>query len=125
MPADAVTEPEILAILKPMIKHYVTGIIDSVIESGEADLAIVAGVPAMVVIDWLGLDPAEYQTYVDAMHTLVSAAPDSAEYRHAADVAVPWVENWAGAHGREDRWHAEGPRSWWIGGLRVGCGGRI
>lgn len=85
------TAPKAADKLLPKIEHYVTGIVDSFIEKGEADLAIVAAVPAIVVIDWLGLDPSEYQFYVDAMHTLVSAAPDSEEYKHAAEVAVPWV----------------------------------
>ncbi|MGC5256122.1 cytochrome P450 [Gordonia sp. DT218] len=95
---NKVTAPKAAEKLQPLIKHYVTGILDSVIESGEADLAIVAGVPAMVTVDWLGLDPADYKMYVDAMHTLVSAAPDSPEYRHAADVAVPQVERTVRAH---------------------------
>ena len=54
--------------------------------------------PAAVTIDWLGLDPSEYQNYVDAMHTLVSAAPGSPEYVHAAEVAVPWVSKTVREH---------------------------
>ncbi len=85
--------------LDSVIKHYVTGFIDEIIESGEADLAFVAGgVPAAVTVHWLGLDAAKYQNYVNAMHTLVSAAPGSAEYRHAAEVAVPWVSNTVREH---------------------------
>lgn len=100
---NKVTAPKAVEKLEPMIKHYVTGIVDSVIESGEADLAIVAGVPAMAVIDWLGLDPSEYQVYVDAMHTLVSAAPGSDEYRQATEVAVPRVEATVHEHIRHRR----------------------
>ncbi|MGB3698331.1 MAG: cytochrome P450 [Gordonia sp. (in: high G+C Gram-positive bacteria)] len=102
---NKVTAPKAVEKLEPMIKHYVTGIVDSVIETGEADLAIVAGVPAMAVIDWLGLNPAEYQVYVDAMHTLVSAAPGSDEYRHAAEISVPWVEATVREHIRYRREH--------------------
>lgn len=40
----------------------------------------------------------EVSDYVNAMHTLVSAAPGSAEYRHAAEVAVPWVSNTVREH---------------------------
>ena len=72
---------------------------------GEADLAHVAGVPATVVIDWLGLDPSEYSNYVDAMHTLVAAAPGSPEYVHAAEVAVPWVSKTVREHIAHRREH--------------------
>lgn len=95
---NQVTAPKAVENLDGIIEHYVTGFIDMIIEKGEADLAIVAGVPATVVIDWLGLDPSEYQKYVDAMHTLVSASPDSEEYRHAAEVAVPWVSRTVREH---------------------------
>lgn len=95
---NAVTSPAAVRELGCTIDKFVTGFIDEIIESGEADLAFVAGVPAAVTVDWLGLDASEYKRYVDAMHTLVSAPPDSAEYAHAKDVAVPWVEKTVRAH---------------------------
>ncbi|WP_104107740.1 cytochrome P450 [Nocardioides sp. 616] len=95
---NKVTAPAAVENLDDVIKHYVTGFIDTIIEKGEADLAIVAGVPAAVTIDWLGLDPSEYATYVDAMHTLVAAVPGSPEYVHAAQVAVPWVSKTVREH---------------------------
>lgn len=95
---NQVTAPKAVEGLDATIKHYVTGFIDMIIEKGEADLALVAGVPATVTVDWLGLDPSEYQTYVDAMHTLVAAAPGSDEYKHAAEVAVPWVSKTVRQH---------------------------
>ncbi|WP_132992137.1 cytochrome P450 [Gordonia zhaorongruii] len=97
------TAPKAAEKLQPKIKHYVTGIVDSFIEEGEADLAVVAALPAILVIDWLGLDPSEYQYYVDAMHTLVSAAPGTPEYQHAAEVAVPWVTKTVREHIRHRR----------------------
>ena len=90
---NQVTAPAAVESLDAVVKHYVSGFLDTIIEQGSADLAIVASVPAAVTIDWLGLDPSEYQNYVAAMHTLVSAAPGSPEYRHAAEVSVPWVSN--------------------------------
>ena len=102
---NKITSPKAADAMQPLITHYVTGLIDGFIESGEADLAIVASVPAIVVVDWLGLDPSEYQYYVDAMHTLVSAAPGSDEYKHAAEVAVPWVKNTVHEHIRYRREH--------------------
>lgn len=95
---NKVTAPAAIKKLDPVIDRFVTGFIDEIIESGEADLAFVAGVPAAVTVDWLGLDASQYQSYVDAMHTLVSAPPGSAEYNHARDVAVPWVERTVRAH---------------------------
>lgn len=95
---NQVTAPKAVEHLDESIKHYVTGFIDMIIEDGEADLAHVAGVPATVVIDWIGLDPTEYSNYVDAMHTLVAAAPGSPEYVHAAEVAVPWVSRTVREH---------------------------
>lgn len=95
---NQVTAPAAVENLDAVVKHYVTGFIDMIIEQGSADLAIVAGVPAAVTIDWLGLDPSEYKNYVDAMHTLVSAAPGTPEYQHAAEVAVPWVSKTVREH---------------------------
>ena len=58
-----------------------------------------------MTIDWLGLDPSEYKNYVDAMHTLVSAAPGTPEYVHAAEVAVPWVSTTVRNHIAHRREH--------------------
>lgn len=102
---NKVTAPAAVEDLDDVIKHYVTGFIDTIIEKGEADLAIVAGVPAAVTIDWLGLDPSEYANYVDAMHTLVAAAPGSPEYKQAAEVAVPWVSKTVREHIAHRRRH--------------------
>lgn len=95
---NGVTAPAAVKKLDGIIDKFVTGFIDEIIESGEADLAFVAGVPAAVTVEWLGLDASQYKRYVDAMHTLVSAPPGSAAYNHAKDVAVPWVEQTVRAH---------------------------
>lgn len=102
---NQVTAPAAVEKLDDVVKHYVTGFLDSIIEDGEADLAVVAGVPAAVTVDWLGLDASEYKNYVDAMHTLVSAAPGSPEYQHAAEVAVPWVSRTVRDHIAHRREH--------------------
>lgn len=102
---NQVTAPVAVANLDEVVTHYVTGFVDSIIEQGSADLAIVASVPAAVTLDWLGLDPSEYQNYVDAMHTLVAAAPGSPEYVHAAEVAVPWVSKTVREHIAHRRLH--------------------
>ncbi|MDP3968297.1 MAG: cytochrome P450 [Nocardioides sp.] len=102
---NQVTAPAAVENLDEVIKHYVTGFLDTIIEEGSADLAIVASVPAAVTLHWIGLDPSQYQNYVDAMHTLVSAAPGSPEYVHAAEVAVPWVSKTVREHIAHRREH--------------------
>lgn len=102
---NQVTAPAAVENLDEVITHYVTGFIDTFIELGAADLAVVASVPAAVTIDWIGLDPSKYQDYVDAMHTLVSAAPGSPEYIHAAEVSVPWVSKTVRDHIAHRREH--------------------
>lgn len=102
---NQVTAPAAVEKLDDVVKHYVTGFLDTIIEDGEADLAVVASVPAAVTVDWLGLDASEYKNYVDAMHTLVSAAPGSPEYQHAAEVAVPWVSRTVREHIAHRREH--------------------
>lgn len=100
---NKLTAPAALTGLDAVIEKLVTGFIDQIIESGAADLAFVAGVPAAVTVHWLGLDPSEYGKYVDAMHTLVAAHPDSAEFKHAKDVSVPWVGETVRSHIRYRR----------------------
>lgn len=100
---NKVTAPAAVEKLDAVIKNYVTGFIDEIIETGDADLAFVAGVPAAVTIHWLGLDPSQYKLYVDAMHTIVTAPPGSPEYVHAGEVAVPWVEKTVREHIRKRR----------------------
>jgi cytochrome P450 len=95
---NRLTAPAAIKHLDEVIHRFVTGFIDEIIETGECDLAFVAGVPAAVTVHWLGLDASQYQRYVDAMHTLVSAPPGSDEYLHAQNVAVPWVEKTVRAH---------------------------
>jgi cytochrome P450 len=95
---NRLTAPAAIKSLDEVIDRFVTGFVDEIIETGECDLAFVAGVPAAVTVEWLGLDASEYKRYVDAMHTLVSAPPGSDEYLHAQNVAVPWVEKTVRAH---------------------------
>src|SRR5690606_17509180 len=65
---NQVAAPAAVEKLHDTIKHYVTGFIDTIVAEGEADLAVVAGVPAAVTIDWVGLDPAQDQQDDGAMH---------------------------------------------------------
>jgi cytochrome P450 len=85
-------KPTAIERLQPMIDRYTTAFIDDVIERGECDLASVVEVPAIVTIDWLGLDPATYRRYSSAMFSVIACHPDSAEYRRAATIDIPAIE---------------------------------
>ena len=102
---NRITAPAAVTHLDAIIDTYVTYFIDQIIEKGEADLAVVAGVPAAVTVTWLGLDVTEYQRYVEAMHTLIVAPPGSAEYLHAQNVDLPWVQKTVHEHIRYRRGH--------------------
>jgi len=102
---NRITAPAAVKYLDDVIEMYVTEFIDQIIELGEADLAIVANVPAAVAVHWLGLDVREYRRYVEAMHTLIVAPPGSPEYLHAQDVEVPWVSKTVHEHIRYRREH--------------------
>lgn len=102
---NAITAPAAVQHLNPVIDMYVTEFIDQIIEEGEADLAVVANVPAAVTVHWLGLDVSEYRRYVEAMHTLIVAPPGSPEQLHALNVEVPWVKETVHRHIRHRREH--------------------
>ena len=53
---NPVTSPAAVGELQPMIERWTTWFVDQVIETGECDFAAVIGVPAVVTLDWLGLD---------------------------------------------------------------------
>ena len=73
------------------IQHYTTWFIDRVIETGEADLGEIIGVPAIVTVDWLGLPTEEWPRY-SFSHRMVLAAPrGSAEYIQATQVDHPYL----------------------------------
>ena len=95
---NKIISPRAMGEIQPTIDKFVTGFIDEIIETGEADLAFVAAVPAAVTVDWLGMDASEYKRYVDAMHTLIAEPPGSEQFIYARDVAVPWVEQTVRAH---------------------------
>jgi cytochrome P450 len=91
-------KPAAIARLEPMVERYTTAFIDEVIESGECDLASVIEVPAVVTIDWLGLDPGDYRRYSSAMFSIIACHPESAEYRQAAAVDIPVIEEQVRRH---------------------------
>lgn len=89
---NPVTSPAAVQELAPTIKRWTTWFIDQVIESGECDLASVIGVPAVVTLDWLGLDVRDWRRYSRALHSVLADSAGSPAHTHAVQVDIPWME---------------------------------
>jgi cytochrome P450 len=90
---NPVTSPAAVAGLLPMIERWTTWFVDEVIETGSCDFASVIGVPAVVTLDWLGLDVNEWQRYSRALHSVLADSPGSPAHTHAVEVDIPWMES--------------------------------
>ncbi len=75
-----------------MIERWTTAFVDDVIEDGTCDLASVIGVPAVVTVDWLGLDVDDWRRYSRALHSVLAHRVGSPEHAHAVEVDIPWME---------------------------------
>lgn len=73
-----------------MIVLWTTWFIDELIESGQADLAQVIGVPAIVTIDWLGLPVKDWQIYARSHQATLAEATDSPVYKRAVEEDLPY-----------------------------------
>src|SRR3954453_6043189 len=89
---NLITAPAAIERMEPIVKHYVTWFIDRIIEDGQCDMADVIGVPAIVTVDWLGLDVAEWKRYASAFHATLVAKRGSPEYQQAVEVDFPYLE---------------------------------
>jgi cytochrome P450 len=89
---NPVTSPAAVAGLEPMIRRWTTWFIDQVIEDGACDFATVIGVPAVVTLDWLGLDVRDWRRYSKALHSVLADRPGSPAHQQAVDVDIPWME---------------------------------
>ena len=89
---NPVTSPAAVAELQPMIERWTTWFVDQVIEAGECDFAGVIGVPAVVTLDWLGLDVGDWRRYSRALHSVLADSPGSPAHTHAVEVDIPWME---------------------------------
>jgi cytochrome P450 len=89
---NPLTAPTAVARLQPMIKRWTTWFIDEVIETGSCDFATVIGVPAVVTLDWLGLDVAEWRRYTRALHAVLADSPGSPAHTQAIEVDIPCME---------------------------------
>jgi len=86
---NLVTAPAAVKRMHEMIQHYTTWFIDQVIEAGECDFGDVIGVPAIVTVDWLGLDPQDWRRYAQAHRATLSGIPGSPEFQRAVEVDLP------------------------------------
>ncbi|MET0740941.1 MAG: cytochrome P450 [Candidatus Nanopelagicales bacterium] len=88
---NPVTTPAAVESLRPMIRAYTTWFIDQVIEEGQCDFASVIGVPAVVTLDWLGMDPGDWRRYSSALHAVLANRAGSPEHTRAVDDDLPWI----------------------------------
>jgi cytochrome P450 len=89
---NPVTSPAAVAQLQPMIERWTTWFVDQVIESGSCDFASVIGVPAVVTLDWLGLDVGDWRRYSRALHSVLADSPGSPAHTAAVQVDIPWMQ---------------------------------
>lgn len=89
---NPVTSPAAVEELRPMIAKWTEWFIDQVIEDGECDLASVIGVPAVVTLDWLGLDANDWQRYSRTLHSVLADSPGSPAHNRSVAVDIPWME---------------------------------
>jgi cytochrome P450 len=87
---NPITAPAAIARMKAMVTKYTTWFIDEVIETGQADLTQVIGVPSIVTVDWLGLPVSDWAHYAFAHHAVLAAVPGSEEYIQATTVELPY-----------------------------------
>lgn len=116
---NPITSPAAIENLLPTIAAYTTWFVDQVIETGECDLASVIGVPAVVTLHWLGLDPADWRRYASALHAVLANVPGSAEHRRAVETDLPWITGQIRAAVRDRRTAPRDDIVSWIVGRRV------
>jgi cytochrome P450 len=88
---NPVTSPAAIERVKPMIEAYTTWFIDQVIEAGTCDLASVIGVPAVVTLDWLGMNPRDWRRYASALHAVLANVAGSPAHTRAVSEDIPWM----------------------------------
>lgn len=87
---NPIASPAAVDKVNDMIEKWTTWFIDELIESGNADLAQVIGVPSIVTIDWLGLPPQDWQIYSRAHHATLAEEATSPVYQKAINEDLPW-----------------------------------
>lgn len=87
---NPIASPAAVAKVEDVIVTWTTWFIDELIESGQADLAQVIGVPAICTIDWLGLPVKDWQIYARSHQATLAEQTDSPVYRRAVEEDLPW-----------------------------------
>ena len=108
------TTPDAIQDLLPTIRAWTTWFIDQVIEDGECDFASVIGVPAVVTLDWLGMDTAQWKRYASALHAVLANVPGSPEHSRAVEVDLPWITEQIRAAVADRREHPRDDLISWI-----------
>jgi cytochrome P450 len=88
---NAITAPVAVERMSRLIDFYCTWFVDQVIEQGECDFSEIAGVPAIVTIDWLGLPLEDWRRYASAQRATLAFPRGSAEFQHAVEVDLPYL----------------------------------
>jgi len=88
---NAITAPAAVERMSRLIDFYCTWFVDQVIEQGECDFSEIAGVPAIVTIDWLGLPLEDWRRYASAQRATLAFPRGSAEFQHAVEVDLPYL----------------------------------
>lgn len=70
--------PRAAEALMPRVKYWATKLIDDVIETGQCDLVdtLTGGLPAAVVLEWLGFPEEDWHRMGAAMHNMAAYIPD-------------------------------------------------
>lgn len=79
--------PRAAQALAPRITYWATKLIDDVIETGECDLVdtLTSGLPAAVVLEWLGFPEEDWHRMGAAMHNMAAYIPDAPGSQHYLD----------------------------------------
>lgn len=88
---NPITAPAATELMLGMVHKYVTWFIDEIIETGEADIATTIGVPALVTVDWLGLDVQDWHKYAFVHHQALTGVPGSDDFKRAMEVVMPEI----------------------------------
>lgn len=88
---NPITAPAAVERMETKVRHYVTWFIDEIIEKGACDMAEVIGVPSIVTVDWIGLDPADWKRYAFAHRAVLAAVPGSDDWKQAIEVEFPYI----------------------------------
>ncbi|UMG91202.1 cytochrome P450 [Nocardioides sp. TF02-7] len=89
---NPITAPAHVERMEQIVEFFVTKFIDDIIETGEADMTSVIGVPAIITVDWLGLPIEHWKRYAFAFHALLVEVQGTEGFRKAVEEDLPFLE---------------------------------